>query len=70
MEPIVLVAATRTAIGAFNGALSTIPAHDLGAYIIKSVIDKAGLIASNRPKRPSQRGVEQEIQAILGFSSD
>lgn len=34
------------------------------------IIDKTGLIASNKPKRPSQRGVEQEIQAILGFLSD
>ncbi len=34
------------------------------------LIDKDGKIASNTPKRPSQPGIEQEIQAILNFSAD
>jgi peroxiredoxin len=34
------------------------------------LINKDGKIASNTPKRPSQLGLEQEIQAIVNFSED
>lgn len=34
------------------------------------LIDKNGRIASNTPKRPSQAGIDQEIQAVIGFFSD
>jgi peroxiredoxin len=34
------------------------------------LINKDGKIASNTPKRPSQLGLEQEIQAIVNFSGD
>lgn len=46
MREVVIVSAARTAIGAFQGALSMIPATDLGAYAIVEAIKRAG-ISSN-----------------------
>ena len=45
MEQIVITAALRTAIGSFNGSISSIPAHDLGAHVIKAALEKSGLKA-------------------------
>lgn len=42
----VIVAAKRTAIGAFNGALSSIPASQLGAHVIKTLLADTGTEAS------------------------
>ena len=42
---IVIVAATRTALGSFGGTLSTIPAHKLGYAVITSLLQKTGLDA-------------------------
>jgi len=43
MREVVIVGAARTAIGAFNGTLSTISSTDLGALVINEVIFRAGL---------------------------
>lgn len=43
MNDVVIVAATRTAIGSFQGALSAIPAPDLGAAVIRSVLEQSGV---------------------------
>ncbi|KAM5228760.1 acetyl-CoA acetyltransferase, cytosolic [Ctenodactylus gundi] len=40
-DPVVIVSAARTAIGSFNGALSTVPVHDLGSAVIKEVLKRA-----------------------------
>ena len=40
---IVIVAATRTALGSFGGSLSSIPAHKLGAEVIVSLLKKTGV---------------------------
>ena len=40
---IVIVAATRTAIGSFGGSLSAIPSHKLGSAVISSLLQKTGL---------------------------
>lgn len=42
-ESIVIVSATRTAVGSFCGGLATIPAHDLGAVLIKKVAESANI---------------------------
>ena len=39
----VIVAAARTPIGSFGGALANTPAHTLGAAAIKSLLEKTGL---------------------------
>ena len=38
---IVIVAAGRSAVGSFNGAFGATPAHELGAAIIKNVLERA-----------------------------
>ena len=42
-DQVVIVAAVRTAIGNFGGALSQIPAHELGAQVIKALLAQSGL---------------------------
>ena len=46
MTDIVIVSAARTPVGSFNGALSGLPAHELGAIAIGAAIDRAGIAAS------------------------
>jgi len=43
MQDVVIVAATRTAIGAFQGSLANIAAPDLGAAVIKRLLEQTGL---------------------------
>jgi len=43
MHEVVIVAATRTAIGSFQGALASVPAVDLGAAVIKRLLEQTGL---------------------------
>ncbi|HWD89681.1 MAG TPA: acetyl-CoA C-acyltransferase [Mucilaginibacter sp.] len=43
MKEVYIVSATRTAIGSFGGGLSSISATQLGAIVIKSAVEKAGL---------------------------
>jgi acetyl-CoA C-acetyltransferase len=47
MSDIVIVSAARTPVGSFNGALSSLPAHDLGAAAIKGALDRAGVPAQD-----------------------
>ncbi len=41
MTSIVIVAAARTPVGSFNGALSTVPAHFLGQTAVEAALDRA-----------------------------
>lgn len=43
MTDAVIVAATRTAIGSFNGGLASLSAAELGAITIKEVLNRAGI---------------------------
>lgn len=43
MEDIVIVAATRTPVGSFNGAFAAVPAHTLGATTLSAAINRAKL---------------------------
>ncbi|MGL4199311.1 MAG: acetyl-CoA C-acetyltransferase [Allorhizobium sp.] len=43
---IVIASAARTPVGSFNGALSSVAAHDLGAIAIKGVLERAGVEAA------------------------
>jgi acetyl-CoA C-acetyltransferase len=43
MEDVVIVAAGRTAIGKFGGALAKIPATELGAQVIKHLLAQTGI---------------------------
>jgi len=43
MQDVVIVAATRTAVGSFQGALANIPAVDLGAAVIRQLLAQTGV---------------------------
>lgn len=43
MSEVVIASAARTAIGAFNGGLSSVPAHYLGEVAIRSALERAGV---------------------------
>ncbi|MEW8289472.1 MAG: acetyl-CoA C-acetyltransferase [Candidatus Thiodiazotropha endolucinida] len=53
-ENIVIVGAARSAIGSFGGSLAGIPGHQLGASIIKGLLERTGV------------GPEQVDEVILG----
>jgi len=42
-EDIVIAGAVRTPVGAFNGSLSTLPAHELGKIVISEAINRASV---------------------------
>src|SRR5579871_2740668 len=44
-DDIVIVSAARTPVGAFNGSLSSLPAHDLGKVAITAALQRAGVEA-------------------------
>ena len=43
MQDVVIVAATRTAVGSFQGSLANIPAPELGAAVIRRLLEQTGL---------------------------
>ena len=54
MEDIVIVGAARSAIGKFGGALARTPASDLGAHVMRKLLERSGV------------GPEQVSEVILG----
>jgi acetyl-CoA C-acetyltransferase len=58
------VAAGRTAIGKFGGAISKIPAADLGAHVIKSLLAKSGI----KPEQVSEVIMGQILTAGIGMN--
>jgi acetyl-CoA C-acetyltransferase len=42
-DDVVIVSAARTAVGSFNGAFASTPAHDLGAVAIRAALERAGV---------------------------
>ena len=61
-DDVVIVSATRTAVGAFNGAFANTPAHELGAHAIKSALERAGI----ESKRVSEVIMGQILTAAQG----
>ena len=43
MEEVYIMGAVRTAIGKYGGSLKSVPAHELGALVIRSVLERAGV---------------------------
>lgn len=62
MTRIAIVAATRTAIGNFGGTLKDIPAHQLGATVIKAALEKCGV----KPEEVSEVVLGQVLTAKTG----
>ncbi|KAJ7342155.1 hypothetical protein JRQ81_009246 [Phrynocephalus forsythii] len=61
-EAVVLVAAARTPIGSFNGALSSLHAHELASIAIKEVLKRANI----DPKEVSEVILGQVLAAGAG----
>jgi acetyl-CoA C-acetyltransferase len=47
MSDVVIVSAARTPVGSFNGALSSLPAHELGKVAIQAAVERAGITAAD-----------------------
>jgi acetyl-CoA C-acetyltransferase len=54
MTEVVIVSAVRTPIGAFNGGLATVPAHELGALVIAEGLKRADV------------GADEVSEVVLG----
>jgi acetyl-CoA C-acetyltransferase len=62
MDDVVIVAALRTAVGKFGGALAKTPAADLGAHVIKALLQKTGV----KPDQVSEVIMGQVLTAGCG----
>lgn len=62
MTDVVIVAAARTAVGSFNGALAKFPAADLGAHVIRALLAKTGV----KPDQVSEVILGQVLTAGVG----
>ena len=62
MDEILIVGAGRTAIGKFGGALAKTPASDLGAHVIRKVLERAGVA----PEQVSEVIMGQVLAAGTG----
>src|SRR5262252_4086749 len=61
-DDIVIVSATRTPVGAFNGAFANLPAHELGKAAIRGALERAGV----EPGRVSEVIMGQILTAGQG----
>ncbi|MFM0054540.1 acetyl-CoA C-acetyltransferase [Paraburkholderia phytofirmans] len=62
MTDVVIVSAARTAVGKFGGSLAKIAAPDLGATVIRAVLERAGL----KPEQVSEVILGQVLTAGSG----
>jgi len=62
MDDVVIVAALRTAVGKFGGTLAKIPASDLGAHVIKTLLARTGI----KPDQVSEVIMGQVLTAGCG----
>ena len=62
MTDIVIVSAARTAVGKFGGSLAKIAAPDLGAAVIRAVLERANL----KPEQISEVILGQVLTAGSG----
>jgi acetyl-CoA C-acetyltransferase len=61
-QNIVIVAAARTAVGSFGGTLSSLPAADLGAIVVKGLLEKTGI----NPEQVDEVILGQVLTAATG----
>src|ERR1700739_2948067 len=62
MTDVVIVSAARTAVGKFGGSLAKIAAPELGATVIRAVLERAGL----KPEQVSEVILGQVLAAGSG----
>ncbi len=61
-DPVVIVAAKRTAVGSFNGTLADTPAHQLGTIAIKAALADCGV----KPEEVDEVVLGQVLTAATG----
>ncbi|HBL27897.1 MAG TPA: acetyl-CoA C-acetyltransferase, partial [Acidobacteria bacterium] len=72
MDDVVILSAARTPIGAFQGALASLPAHALGARALTAAFERAGVTADTIQQvnlgcvLPAGQGQAPARQAALG----
>jgi acetyl-CoA C-acetyltransferase len=62
MEDIVIVGAARSAIGKFGGTLAKTPASDLGAHVVRKLLERSGV----QPEQVSEVILGQVLAAGVG----
>jgi acetyl-CoA C-acetyltransferase len=62
MTNVVIASAARTPVGSFNGSFANTPAHELGAAVIKEVLDRSGVA----PEEVSETILGQVLTAGQG----
>ena len=62
MEDIVIVGAARSAIGKFGGSLARMPASDLGAHVMRKLLERSGV----KPEQVSEVILGQVLAAGVG----
>jgi acetyl-CoA C-acetyltransferase len=62
MNDVVITAALRTAVGKFEGSLAKIPAAELGAQVIKALLERSGV----KPEQISEVIMGQVLTAGVG----
>jgi len=62
MEDIVIVGAARSAIGKFGGTLARTPAADMGAHVLKKLLERSGV----QPEQVSEVILGQVLAAGVG----
>jgi acetyl-CoA C-acetyltransferase len=77
MREVVIVSGARTAVGAFGGALKTVPVVDLGAAVIKETLKKAGLrpqasesIKAAGPDKLKDQGLIDLEKSAMAWADD
>ena len=62
MTNVVIASAARTAVGSFGGSFANVPAHDLGAAMLKEIVARAGV----DPSEVSETILGQVLTAAQG----
>ena len=62
MTNVVIASAARTAVGSFGGSFANVPAHDLGAAMLKEIVERAGV----DPSEVSETILGQVLTAAQG----
>ena len=62
MKEVYIVSVARTPIGAFGGVLSSVSATDLGALVIKTATERAGI----KPEQVQEAYMGNVLSANLG----
>jgi acetyl-CoA C-acetyltransferase len=75
MKDVVIVSGSRTAVAAFGGALQSVPVTELGALVIRDVLNRKGLkpalshqMKEFTPKKLQDQGVTELEQKYAGWA--